>query len=402
MQKKSLFALLLLFNLSLAEAQLIPRDSMYDTPEIGSRAAVLIDAATGTLLYYKNPDEEIPPASLTKLVVMHLALEEVKAGRASLDAVIVPPPESWVINQPPGSSLMFLGEDQRTNLRDLLLGLAVPSGNDAAVAVALQFAPTVDEFVARMNQVAQSLGLTRTHFVEPSGISEFNMTTAREFALFSRFYLRNHPETLQDYHSVPVFAYPRVENVAEALRRRPGTIVQNNSNTLLGTFDGVDGIKTGYIDESGYNIALTAQRGETRFIAVILGAPLRGGIQIREEDGRKLLTWAFDNFKTVRPEPPDLEKARIWKGKVDYVGLSPDEVLDFTSRSYRAETLYYKTEIFDTLIAPLPIGSFVGNLIIYDDEGELHRVPLVTNEEIPAGGFFKRLFDSIRLFFRKK
>jgi D-alanyl-D-alanine carboxypeptidase (penicillin-binding protein 5/6) len=238
--------------------------------------------------------------------------------------------------------------------------------------------------------------------VEPSGISEFNMTTAREFALFCRFYIRNHPETLQDYHSVLVFAYPKVENVPEYLQRRPGTIVQNNSNRLLGAFEGVDGLKTGYIDEAGYNIALTAQRGETRFIAVILGAPLRGGAQIREEDGRKLLTWAFDNYKTVRPEPPILEKARIWKGKVNYVGLGPDEVLDFTSRSYRAETLYYKTEIFDTLIAPLPLGSLVGYLILYDDEGELHRVPLITTEEISAGGFFKRLFDSIRLFFRKK
>jgi D-alanyl-D-alanine carboxypeptidase (penicillin-binding protein 5/6) len=207
MQKIKLFALFLfLFPFSLAEAQLLTRDSLDDTPEIISQAAVLIDAATGTLLYYKNPDEAIPPASLTKLMTMHIALKEVKAGRATLDAVINPPPESWAINQPPRSSLMFLAEGQRTNLHDLLLGLAVPSGNDAAVAMALQFAPTVDDFVAMMNREALSLGMTKTHFVEPSGISEFNMTTAREFALFCRFYLRNHPETLQDYHSVLVFA----------------------------------------------------------------------------------------------------------------------------------------------------------------------------------------------------
>jgi D-alanyl-D-alanine carboxypeptidase (penicillin-binding protein 5/6) len=197
-----------------------------------------------------------------------------------------------------------------------------------------------------------------------------------------------------------------VENVMESQRRRPGTIVQNNSNRLLGDFEGVDGLKTGYIDESGYHIALTAERDGTRFIAVILGTPIRvGGVlgsQVRDTEGRSLLTWAFDNYKTVRPQAPDLEKLRIWKGKENYVGIGPDETLDFTARSYRAEELDYKTEIFDTLIAPLPIGSLVGNLILYDEEGDLYRVPLVTTEEISAGGFFKRLFDSIRLFFMKK
>jgi D-alanyl-D-alanine carboxypeptidase (penicillin-binding protein 5/6) len=291
-------------------------------------------------------------------------------------------------------------------LHDLLLGLAVPSGNDAAVAVALQVAPSIEQFVELMNREASALGMAKTLFVEPSGISEYNMTTAREFALFCRTYIRNHPETLKDYHSVRVFAYPRVENVMESQRNRPGTIVQYISNRLLEDFEGVDGLKTGYIDESGYHIALTAERDGTRFIVVILGTPIRvGGVlgsQVRDTEGRRLLTWAFDNYKTVRPEAPELEQVRIWKGKVNYVGVGPDEILDFTSRTNRAETLDYKTEIFDTLIAPLPIGSLVGNLILYDDEGELHRVPLVTTEEITAGGFFKRLFDSIRLFFMRK
>jgi D-alanyl-D-alanine carboxypeptidase (penicillin-binding protein 5/6) len=253
-----------------------------------------------------------------------------------------------------------------------------------------------------MNREARALGMTKTHFVEPSGISEYNMTTAREFAQFCRFYIRNYPETLQDYHSVRVFPYPRAENVMESQRRRPGTIFWENSNRLLNDFEGVDGLKTGYIDESGYHIALTAERSETRFIVVILGTPRQGGTQLRNTEGRRLLTWAFENYKTVRPQAPELEKLRIWKGKVNYVGVSPDEVLDFTSRVNRALSFEYRTEIFDTLIAPLPIGSLVGNLIFYDDEGELHRVPLVTTEEVVAGGFFKRLFDSIRLFFTKK
>jgi D-alanyl-D-alanine carboxypeptidase (penicillin-binding protein 5/6) len=189
--------------------------------------------------------------------------------------------------------------------------------------------------------------------------------------------------------------------VGEAFQNRPGTILQYNNNRLLRTFEGVDGLKTGYIDESGYNIALTAQRGETRFIAVILGAPNRGGDIIRNEDGRRLLTWAFENYKTVFPPVPVLDSPRVWKGKVNSVGLSIGDSTIFTSRTHRAAPLYYRVELFDPLIAPLPAGSPAGTLTYYDDAGELLRISLVTSEEIEAGGFFKRLFDSIQLFFRK-
>ncbi|MDR2259084.1 MAG: serine hydrolase, partial [Treponema sp.] len=165
-------------------------------PEPVSRSAVLMDAATGTVLYVKNPDEEIPPASLTKLMTMHIVFEEAAARNISLDKVLSPPRESWAVNQPPRSSLMFLAAGQRTSIRELLLGLAVPSGNDAAVAAALTFAPTVRDFTALMNREARRLGLAKTRFVEPSGISEYNATTAAEFARFCREYIRLHPESL--------------------------------------------------------------------------------------------------------------------------------------------------------------------------------------------------------------
>jgi D-alanyl-D-alanine carboxypeptidase (penicillin-binding protein 5/6) len=381
-------------------AQVFTWDADVEVPELGSPSAVLIDAKTGTFLYLKNPDEVIPPASLTKLMTIHLALKAIGENVELLDEPISPPRESWAINQPPRSSLMFLAAGQRTSLRELFLGLAISSGNDAAVAVALQFAPTVAAFTEMMNIEARALELTKTQFDEPSGISEFNLTTAREFALFCRFYIQEHPETLKEYHSVREFAYPKVENLPDAYRNRPGTILQYNTNRLLGTLEGTDGLKTGYIDEAGYNIALTAQRGETRFIAVILGAPPPRGDTIRNEDGRRLLTWAFNNYKTVFPPVPVLDTPRVWKGKTDYVSLSLGDTLEFTSRTDRADPLYFRVEVLDPLIAPLPAGTSVGDLIYYDSAGELRRIPLLTNEEIEAGGFFKRLLDTIRLFFR--
>ena len=191
--------------------------------------------------------------------------------------------------------------------------------------------------------------------------------------------------------------------MAALFRANPGTIIQSNHNRLLGKVEGVDGLKTGYIDEAGYNIALTAERGGTRFIAVILGAPAQwGGDRLRDEDGRQLLEWAFARYKTVRPLSPALDPARIWKGKSNFAELAAAETLEFTAPAERAEKLYFKTELIDPLIAPLPAGSTAGELVLYDDLGELRRVPLITTAETEQGGFFKRLWDGIRLFFRRR
>ena len=366
-----------------------------------------MDATTGTLIFSKNPDDEIPPASLTKLMTMHLAMREIAAGRASLEEIINPQPESWAVNQLPRSSLMGLSNGQHLSLRELLLGMAIYSGNDAAVAIAQRFAPSVDAFVERMNHEAFALGLYKTRFVDSSGYSEENMTTAREFAELCRFYLEAHPESIKDYHSVREFAYPKAENLsgnnAGTSTGNPAGISENrahkNNNTLLGKVEGVDGLKTGYIPESGYNIALTAERNGTRFIAVVLGAPSRwGGERIRDEDGEKLLEWAFANYKTVRPNVGAMEPLRIWKGRENYVGLLPALPLEFTALSERGGEISWHIEAKEPLFAPLPAGSQVAELVLYDSLGELRRIALVTVKDIEKGGFFKRLFDTVRLF----
>jgi len=369
-------------------------------PEIGSMAAVLIDAETGTVLYAKNPHEEIPPASLAKLMTMHLVMNEVASGRASLDEIVPLPPESWARNQPPRSSLMYLSPGQLVTLREIMLGMAIPSGNDAAVAAALRFAPTVRDFAAMMTMEARRMGLLNTRFVEPSGISEDNMTTAAEFAAFCREYIRLHPESLAAYHSVPSFTFPTAANMPQGFQDTPA-VVRLNRNTLLKTVPGVDGLKTGYIDESGYNIALTAQRDQTRFVAVILGAPIPGGERVRDEDGTRLLNWAFGNFKTARPVIDRIEPARLWKGKENSVELVPAWPLEFTAPIGRAGSLQISVVINNPLIAPLPADYPAGRLIFSDDQGEVNRVTLVTSREYEQGNIFKRIWHSIVLFFKR-
>ena len=377
-------------------------DPAVEAPEVISRSALVMDAATGTVIYSKNPDEKIPPASLTKLMTIHLALKAIAGNTTLLDEPITPPRESWAINQPPRSSLMALAEGQRLNLKELLLGMAVFSGNDAATAAALRFAPTVDDFVAMMNMEAAALGFPNTRFADASGYSEANMTTAGEFAGFCRIYLEAHPESLKNYHSVREYAYPKPENYIDENMMINRSRVYRNNNSLLGKVEGVDGLKTGYIPESGYNIALTAERTGTRFIAVVLGAPSQwGGDRIRDADGTKLLEWAFANYKTLRPQVGALPPVRIWKGRENFVNPVPAEPLQFTALAERGEEISWHINCKEPLIAPLPRGSPVGELVLYDSSGELRRIPLVTASDSERGGFFKRLFDSIRLFFKR-
>jgi D-alanyl-D-alanine carboxypeptidase (penicillin-binding protein 5/6) len=363
-------------------------------PEINTAAAVLLDAETGAILYSSNPTKVISPASLTKLMTIHLALREIQAGRASIDDIVDLPPESWASNQPPRSSLMFLDRGHKVTLGELLLGMAVSSGNDAAVAAALHLASTMESFVAMMNAEAGRLGLASTRFVEPAGISAENITTAMDYARFCRAYLQEHPTSINLLHSVRSFAYPGAANTAPS---QPRTIVQNNHNTLLGIVDGVDGLKTGHITEAGYNIAASAQRGETRLIAVLLGASTEEG---RDQDAQALLSWGFENFRTFRLNADYLPTIRIWGGAEKYMPLKPGEVLDFTVSKQRAAVVLQETETIADLRAPLAAGAVGGTLIISDKMGELRRIPLVLEREVRRGNFFRVILDSITLFFK--
>lgn len=367
-----------------------------EAPEIRCKAAVLLDATTGEILYAKNENEEIPPASLTKLMTIHLVLEKVNRGEISLNENIELPEESWWMNQPRGSSLMWLNERQQVTLRELLLGLAVPSGNDAAVAVAHYMSGGVEAFAGEMNREARALGLTQTRFVEPSGISEFNITTAMEYAQFCKAYINLHPETITELHSVAEFAYPKPENYPSYWQGKKDVILHHNNNTLLGTL-GVDGLKTGYIDESGNNIALTAEQDGTRFIAVLLGFPTA---KMRADDGKLLLSWAFDNYKTVKPVMDSFPAVPVWKAAENEAEIIPMDSLNFTARTNRGEPMNWVINIDEPISAPLPAGAVIGNIVFYDSQGELNRVPMIAKNAIQEGNIFKRIWHSIRLFLK--
>lgn len=269
--------------------------------DIWAKSAIIIDAKTGSIVFEQNADEEIPPASMTKLVEMYVVYEAINSGDVSLDDIVPLPPESWVENIPWDASRMGLSRGHVVTLNELLLGLAICSGNDASIAVANYVAGDMDSFVKRMNKVVEDMGLTHTHFVESSGYSELNYTTAKEFVAFCRKYVEKYPWAITNYHSQQKITYPQEHNLPPELQYMGNGLAytQQNTNKLLGALAGCDGLKTGYIDESGYNLALTCEREDTRFISVTMGGPGQGtaqGNRFRNADGRTLMEFAFKNY----------------------------------------------------------------------------------------------------------
>ncbi|EPR32797.1 peptidase S11 D-alanyl-D-alanine carboxypeptidase 1 [Alkalidesulfovibrio alkalitolerans DSM 16529] len=221
---------------------------------IAAGSAVLLDAATGRTLFQQDPDKSIPPASLAKVMAMFVVLDAVRAGLVSLDDEVVISAEAAAT----GGSRMHLKEGETVTLDNLLRGMAVSSGNDAAMAAAEHVGVSVAAFVAAMNAKAALLGMERTVFVNPTGLpAKGQTTTAHDMAVMTREYLRAHPKAL-DYHS-------QTRLVHNGVRTR-------NKNPLLDACEGADGLKTGWIRASGYNLITTVKRGETRLVGVILGA----------------------------------------------------------------------------------------------------------------------------------
>jgi D-alanyl-D-alanine carboxypeptidase (penicillin-binding protein 5/6) len=292
---------------------------------------------------------------------------------------------------------------------EIMKGIAIPSGNDAAIAMAEKIAGSVDAFVALMNKEAQDMGYKTMHFADPAGLSPKNMVTAREYADFARKYVKMHPEALSELHSVREFTYPLPQNLPPDKKGTP-SVTQYNRNNLLGVVEGVDGLKTGFIEESGYNIALTAKRGDTRLVAVILGAPGANeteGTKNRGEAGTALLTWGFNNFTTVKPPAPAIKPVKVWKGAASEVALEPDRPFVLTVAKGQESKLTSTVHQEDSVTAPVKQGDKLGEVIFAADGKEVAKFDLVASQEVKQGGFFKRLWDTIRLtvtgwFHRKK
>lgn len=355
---------------------------------VQATSALIMDFGSGQVLLEQNADQPLPPASLAKIMTLRLAFKALKEGKVKLDDDVTISVNAWSGNPVfRGSSVMFLKDGTKVKFGELLKGIGIVSGNDASVAVAEHLAGSVDAFVSMMNQEAKSLGLTQAVFVDPHGLSADARITAREMATLARAYIKDFPEALQ-IHSTKSFTttLPTGE-----------TITQQNRNLLLGRVPGVDGLKTGRLGVVGYNFVVTGVQGNMRLIGVLFGAESE---EARAQQGEAMLKWGFGNFTSVEPLKggDQVGTVRVVKGRKNQLALVTPEPVLLTVVKGQETRIERRTDLPREITAPVARGQKLGEVVFSVDGKELRRADLVAAEEIKRGGFFKVLFDSVKMF----
>ncbi|AMO55147.1 D-alanyl-D-alanine carboxypeptidase family protein [Endozoicomonas montiporae] len=357
-------------------------------PKLGSKSYILMDADSGEILAAEKIDEPMHPASLTKMMTSYIGEAEVAAGNIGRSDKVLVSEKAWRM----GGSTMFIEVGDRVPVEELLKGIIIVSGNDASVALAEHIAGSEEGFSQMMNGTARKLGMVNTHFVNSSGWpAEDHYSTARDLAVLSKHIVQDYPE---DYHlyAQKYFQYGVNKRTGEPLRR------QANRNRLLWTNPSVDGLKTGHIEATGYHLAATALRDNRRLITVIMGS---NSEKQRAEEAQKLLTYGFRFFENVdvkRGGQP-LESVRIWKGAEDEVNVMIEKDLIVTVPRGTGKDLTAVLKVDSTIEAPITRGQPLGSLKVMRGEEVVKEVPLLAQRSVERGGFFKRVWDSIVMFF---
>jgi D-alanyl-D-alanine carboxypeptidase (penicillin-binding protein 5/6) len=336
--------------------------------EIRSPSAVLMDGMTGQVIFEKNPQKRLGPAGLAKVMTLYLAFDALKDGRVNPDQKVVVSEKAWKT----GGSQMFLKVGDEVPFVELLKAVAAISANDASVAIAEFLEGTEDAFVREMNEKAGALALDNTHFANSHGLSsEDQYTTAYDSAMLGLHYIRDHPDALV-LHSIPEYDYRGIK--------------QKNWNGLLEIDERVDGLKTGYLSDTGYHVLASAQEGGRRFVAAVMGADTSGQ---RDQDALKLLEHGFRNFttKAVVRKGEIVGKVKVKKGKLPDVGLSAEDTVMITVRKDRAENIPMERQIPQFVTAPIVKGQALGKLIVEMEGVPLKEVDLLASFDVPAKSY---------------
>lgn len=354
-------------------------------PTLAASSWVLMDYATGQVLLEGNAGERVEPASITKIMTSYVVSAELEHGKIHLEDPVTISENAWRSGGAgTDGSTSFLALDSQVPLKELLYGMIIQSGNDAAIALAEHTAGSEALFADLMNQYAAQLGMTGTHYMDASGLPNDNhYTTALDVALLSRALIRDYPEEYAIY-KVKDFEWNGIK--------------QHNRNTLLWRDSSVDGIKTGHTNNAGYCLATSAMRGDQRLIAVVMGAASE---KARADANQELLNYGFRFFETHKlyEVSKPLATPELWKGESDTVQLGVAEDVLVTLPRGRYADLKASMDLPAQLIAPLEKGQQVGKLKVELDGKLLLERPIVVLASAPEGGFFKRLSDGVMLWF---
>lgn len=362
-------------QLSLAANPLIPA-----APQIAAKGFLLVDVHSGKVLVSENADEILPPASLTKMMTSYIASHELNKGNITMQDKVRISIKAW---ETPGSR-MFIKEGTSVSVSDLLRGIIIQSGNDASVAMAEFIAGSEDAFSDLMNQHASLLGMTNTHFMNATGLpAPDHYTTATDMAKLARAIIIEDPLYYPIY-SEKYFTY--------------NDIRQPNRNKLLWRDKSVDGLKTGHTEEAGYCLVASAERGGMRLIAVVMGTKSE---EARATETQKLLTYGFRYYETRKLYSAGevLEEAKVWGGAKGQVKLGVVGDLYITVPRGQYSSLQASLLVDENITAGVQAGGEYGKIQIRLQDELILDQPLVALETVEPGGFFKRLWDQLVLFF---
>lgn len=367
----------LLMTLSLAaQAAFVP-----SPPDFQAKSYALMDYASGNFLAEKNAAEHFPPASMTKVMTAYIVFEQLKEGNIHLNDQVLVSRQAWMPQDT--VSKMFLRIGTHVSIRDLLQGLVVPSGNDAAVALAQYVAGSRRAFVQMMNETAKRLGLNNTHFSDVDGlpIADHYMS-AHDLCVLARDLIQQFPEYYRLF-SQKSFTYDH--------------ITQPNTNELLFQDPTVDGVKTGYTKAAGYCLLASAVRNGRRLISVVMGTPSENA---RARDNEQLLNYGFRFFETdglLGPKSPAMS-VRVYKGSTEEIPVGTRKVVYLGLPRGSHQYLKIVPSLDVPLIAPVKAGQPVGKATIMLHGKQLKTVTLTALRGDPSGGFLHDAMDQIRLW----
>lgn len=345
--------------------------------DVEARSAILMEAETGKIVFDKNSREKFAPASVTKVMTMLLTMEAVDSGKIKLDDVVTVTENA----QKMGGSTMLLEAGELRTVEDLLKGVAIASGNDAAVALAEYLGGSVENFVKKMNDRAKELGMKDTTFQNPTGLpTENHLTTAYDISIMSRELLKH--ETILKYSGT------YMETISTN-RKTPIELV--NHNKLVRFFNGCDGLKTGFTNEAKYCISATAQRNGVRMLCIIMGAPT---YKIRNRDASMLLNYGFSLFerKEVIQQDSEISKLQLGNNKDNFIILKAAQPLSLVVEKANELKMTTKLDV-DKNKKNIKQGDIMGTAIILIDGKEAGRVEVYSDRDMKNSSVFDKLFS---------
>jgi len=355
-------------------------------PVLDNKSYVLVDFDSGQVLASSNPDVQLPPASLTKMMTSYIVEQSLLSGRLKETDQVRMNESAWCKGGSGGDSCMYVPLNSSASVLDMLRGIVIQSGNDASKAMAEHIAGNEGAFAEIMNSEAKRLGMIHTHYLNATGLPmDGHYSSALDSAILARAIIKDSAKYYPIY-SEKWFTYNNIK--------------QGNRNALLFTDPSVDGLKTGHTEEAGYCQVTSSKRGSMRLISAIFGTK---SMNERAGQTRALLNWGFSNFETtsLRPANQSLATTPIWYGKVDTLNVGLATPLQVTLPRGQAAQIQTQLSIQPNLTAPIQKGQVVGKVVASLDGKPLLERPVVALEPVEEAGFFSRLLDHIKMFFSK-